>query len=391
MTALPLTGTRVVDFGIGGVGPWAGSQLAQLGATVVKVEAPNEFILEVLPRWRTATTTYRALNLGKRSVTLNLKDPSGMATAWKLVEGADVMLENFRSGAMERLGFGFDAVRARNDRIVYCTANGFGSTGDMAGLPCTDPHMQAFSGFAALNGHLPDGERLRFYGAIDLFTSGVIVEGILAALLRRARTGEAERVEVTMLGGATTALLSQYAEPASGRGEQRPNGRHGRHVHPDGIYRTRDRPIAVTVEDDAAFDRFCRAIDRSDLLQQGSFRTAGNRLQHADELDKEIEETLAALPAEWWLVALRRARVPSAPVNLDHELASHHQAWAYGHIRSMEDADPETGDAMLVAGPPWDFDGVSASPARAPEPGKHTELFVAAETDVWAALEEAAP
>lgn len=386
---LPLNGTRVVDFGIGGVGPWAGSQLAQLGAMVVKVEAPNEFILDVLPRWRNATTTYRALNLGKRSVTLDLKDSAGVATAWKLVEGADVMIENFRSGAMERLGFGFEAVRSRNPRIVYCTANGFGSQGEMAGLPCTDPHMQAFSGFASLNGHLPDGERLRFYGAVDLFTSSVIVEGILAALVRRAATGEAQRVEVTMLGGATTALLSQLAELASGRDEHFPNGRRGRHVHPDGIYRTQDRQIALTVEDDDAFRRFCTAIGRVDLLDRDAFCTAARRTENADELDKEIEGRLSSLPAEWWLIALRRARIPSAPVHRDHEVLPHREAWMCGHVRPVKDADDGVADEMLVAGPPWDFAAASARPAASPSPGQHTHFMLASEGDVWADLEQA--
>lgn len=391
MTALPLDGIRVADFGIGGVGPWAGSVLAQMGATVVKIEAPNEFILQVLPKWRTATTTYRALNVGKRSVALNLKDEAGLATAWRLVEGADVMLENFRSGAMERLGFGFDAVKARNPRIVYCTANGFGSLGAMAGLPCTDPHMQAFSGFAALNGHLPEGERLRFYGAIDLFTSNAIVEGVIAGLLQRERTTQAQRVEVTMLGGATTMLLSQLAPLLLGGRDAQPLGRRGGHVHPDGLYRAKDGVIALTVEDDDAFVRLCHAIGRSDLARRDEWVTASGRLAHRDELDKELEAVLASAPAEWWLIVLRRARIPSAPVLRDHELISHRDAWANGHIRFAEDGDPETGDGMLVAGPPWDFDGVRPTPARPPLPGKHDEVVVQADVDPWRALEEALP
>jgi crotonobetainyl-CoA:carnitine CoA-transferase CaiB-like acyl-CoA transferase len=389
MADLPLTGVRVVDFGIGGVGPWAGSQLAQLGATVVKVEAPNEFILEVLPPWREATTTYRSLNLGKRSVTLHLKDEAGVATAWKLLEAADVMIENFRSGAMERLGFGFAAVQAHNQRIVYCSANGFGSEGEMAGLPCTDPHMQAFSGFAALNGHAQGGERFRFYGAIDLFTSGVIVEGVLAGLLRCRRTGEAQHVEVTMIGGATTAMLTQLAETAVRGAPAGPHGHRGHHTYPDGLYRTLDRPIALTVEDDAAFWRFCGALGRPSLADHPDYRSAGDRARHADGLDKEIEAVLASAPAEWWLIALRRAGIPSAPVHRDHEVLAHIEAWRAGHVRHVVDPDAPHGDAMVVAGPPWDFDGVPASPARAPLPGRHTALVVGSGTDVWGELERA--
>jgi crotonobetainyl-CoA:carnitine CoA-transferase CaiB-like acyl-CoA transferase len=384
---LPLAGVRVVDFGIGGVGPWAASQLAQMGATVVKIEAPNEFMVDVLPRWRTTTTTYRALNLGKRSVRLDLKEKSAATIAGKLLADADVMIENFRSGAMDRLGFGFDAVRARNEHIVYCSANGFGSEGELADLPCTDPHMQAFSGFAALNGHLPDGERLRFYGAIDLFTSGLVVEAVLAGLVRARRTGTAQRVEVSMLGAATSATLTQLAGAALDGATAGPRGRRGGHVHPDGIYRTADRPVALTVEDDDDFRRLCDVLGRAALADRPEYRHPEDRLRHAEILDKEIEDALAEAPAEWWLLALRRARIPSAPVHLDHELRAHVEAWRAGHLRLSTDADSVTGDAMVVAGPPWDFEGVAPAPPRPPSPGADTTLVVHAETDVWAALE----
>ena len=132
---LPLSGARVVNFGVGGVAPWAASQLAQLGATVVKIEAPNEFIMYTLPPWRGLTTTYAALNANCRSVKLNLKDEGDRQLAWQLLESADVMVENFRSGAIDRMGFGFDAVSRRNPRIVFCSSSGFGREGAMAGLP----------------------------------------------------------------------------------------------------------------------------------------------------------------------------------------------------------------------------------------------------------------
>ena len=136
--------------------------LADLGAEVVKIEAPNEFIMYTLPPWRGLTTTYAALNANCRSVKLDLKDAADRELAWRLVETADVLLENFRSGAIDRMGFGFAAVAARNPHIVFCSSSGFGREGEMAGLPCTDPHIQAFSGFAALNGRRTPGERVRY-------------------------------------------------------------------------------------------------------------------------------------------------------------------------------------------------------------------------------------
>ena len=143
--ALPLRGIRVANFGVGGVAPWASSLLAQLGATVVKIEAPNEFIMYTLPPWRGLTTTYAALNANVRSVKLNLKRDADRDLAWTLAETADVLVENFRSGAIDRMGFGFDAVAARNPKIIFCSSSGYGRTGRDGGAAVHRPaHASVF-------------------------------------------------------------------------------------------------------------------------------------------------------------------------------------------------------------------------------------------------------
>ena len=194
-----------MDFGVGGVGPFAATLLAWLGADVVKVEAPNEFILFVRPTVGGLSTTYLALNQGKRSVQLDLKDDVDRELARGLVSGADVVLENFRPGALDRIGFGFEELSELNQRLVYCSVTGFGSEGPLAGEPCTDPHMQAFSGFAAENADetgLP--RRLRYYGFVDLVTSTVAAEAVCAALLRACIRGRAgARRDVDARGGDT--------------------------------------------------------------------------------------------------------------------------------------------------------------------------------------------
>ena len=214
----------MVNFGLGGVAPWAASQLAQLGATVVKIEAPNEFIMYTLPPWRGSTTTYACLNANSRSVKLNLKDETDRKLAWRLAETADVMIENFRSGAIDRMGYGFKEVAVRNPRIVFVSSSGFGREGEMAGLPCTDPHIQAFSGFAALNGDTEGGERVRYYGMLDLYCGQIICEAVLAALIARGRDPKPQYIEMTMLGGATSVLLTQLAAHLR---DKAPVDRHG--------------------------------------------------------------------------------------------------------------------------------------------------------------------
>jgi crotonobetainyl-CoA:carnitine CoA-transferase CaiB-like acyl-CoA transferase len=151
------SGSERVDLGVGGVGPFGATLLGWLGADVVKVEAPNEFILTVRPTVASVSTTYLALNQGKRSVTLDLKKEDDVALARGLLTGADVVVENFRPGALDRLGFGFGDVSALNPGVVYCSVTGFGPSGPLAGEICTDPHMQAFSGFAWLNADPEEG------------------------------------------------------------------------------------------------------------------------------------------------------------------------------------------------------------------------------------------
>jgi crotonobetainyl-CoA:carnitine CoA-transferase CaiB-like acyl-CoA transferase len=379
-TGLPLAGLRVVDFGIGGVGPWAGSQLGQLGATVVKVEAPNEFILSVKPPWHGLTTTYASLNVAKRSVRLNLKEEQDMRRAWRLLEDADVVIENFRSGAIDRLGLGFDAVAERNPRVVFCSASGFGSRGEMAGLPCMDPQMQAFSGLAAINGA---GERMRYYAAIDLYTAAVIVEAVLAALLERERTGMPQHIEMTMLGAATTLLITQSAEVVAGGGSPRPLGSRGGHVAPDGVYSTSDGALALTADGDSAFAALSIAIDRGDLAGEARFRGRAARLAAAGELDAILTEALSRRPTEAWLHVLRQAGVPCSPVHLDHEVIARKDVWEQGHLRELEVDGEGTLDA---AGPPWDFQGVTPAHARVSKPGQDTELLFGNGGDPWAAI-----
>ncbi|MFI4986498.1 MAG: CaiB/BaiF CoA transferase family protein [Alphaproteobacteria bacterium] len=387
MTAglLPLDGIRVVNFGVGGVAPWASSQLAQLGATVVKIEAPNEFIMYTMPPWRGITTTYAALNANCRSVKLNLKDEADQKLAWSLVEAADVMIENFRSGAIDRMGFGFEAVSRRNPRIVFCSSSGFGREGAMAGLPCTDPHIQAFSGFATLNGSGPEGERVRYYGMIDLYTGQLIAEAALAGLIARRRSGQPQYIEMTMLGGATAMLMTQLAARLRGGAPPAGLGARGRHTAPDGLYATADGTIALTVENDAQWQALCGVLERGDLAADRHFASAEGRRSAAAAVEGELSAALAAAPADWWLAALRRAGVPCARVQRDHEVAAHRETWQRGHLRELAVSDKGT---LQAAAPAWDFDGTDAVPGRAPWPGEDTALLREDPAGFWQALEK---
>ncbi len=344
----PLADVRVVDFGVGGVGPFAATLLAWLGADVVKVEAPNEFILDVRPTVGGVSTTYLALNQGKRSVRLDLKDDADRELARGLVADADVVIENFRPGALSRIGFGFDELSSLNPRLVHCSVTGFGRVGPLSGEPCTDPHMQAFSGFAMANADekgLP--RRIRYYGFVDLVTSTVAAEAVCAALLARAAVGGPVRVETSMLEAVTHVLRTS---------EQLP-----RHEL-DGLFRVRDGDVAVTC---------CSAADLAALQEVLGIEA---RLERTT-----LEARLAALPAARVVRLLGERGVAAAAVVRDEDVLARKEYRRAGLIRDLPlpHADP-----LAAGGPPWLGCG-QLSPPSALLPGVDTEALRADRSAFW--------
>lgn len=367
--ALPLAGVRVLDLGVGGVGPFAATLLAWLGANVVKIEAPNEFIMNVRPTCGALSTTYLALNQGKRSVKLDLKSPGDLALARDLVTGADVVVENFRAGALERLGMGFEDVRTLNPAIVYCSATGFGWTGPLAKEPCTDPHMQAFSGFAALNAETEGGppRRIRYYGFVDLVTSTVISEAVCAGLLLRDRKGGAVRVETSMLHAIAELLTldDDLERPA-----------------PDDVYRASDSFLAITCRSEEEWQRLVDILGRPPELADSELAARRGRLQHSERLRASLNALLAQRPAAAWALELSRAGISSARALHDEDAIQRRELWRWQMLRDLplEHAAP-----LIAGGPPWRFTSVPPTPG-APTPGSATHALHADPQAFWTSL-----
>jgi len=226
MTTGPLTGLRVMDATILGAGPYAGSLLGMLGADVIKVESPaGDGGRWNPPTQRGMGTVYLSLNVNKRDMTLDFKDPDGYKNALALASTCDVFIQNFRGGVIERLGLGYDKLREINPKLVYCSISGFGEKGPLASAGCADGVMQAFSGFVRLNGAPGDDlEQVRFTGFIDLTTSTMALRGILAALLEREYSGEGQKVEVSMLEAALELQATRLAEFLASKKNPQPMG-----------------------------------------------------------------------------------------------------------------------------------------------------------------------
>ncbi len=314
-----VAGLRVVDLSRVLAGPLAAQMLADHGASVIKVEPPDgdesrRFGPPLDERGENAY--FGALNRGKRSIALDLSRPAGRAVLERLLEGADVLIENFLPGTMEKWGLGYEStLAARHPQLVYCGVSGFGADGPLGGLPGYDAVAQAICGLMSTNG-TPDSGPLRLgVPVVDFLTGYNAMVGVLLALAARAATGRGQRVEATLFDSGL-ALQMPHASNwyYSGRIPQRMGSSHP-NIAPYDRYSAADGEVFLGVVNDGQFTRFCECVDRPDLAADARFATPALRLQHRDALRAEIERTLAGLSAAPLCETLMRRGVPAGPVN----------------------------------------------------------------------------
>jgi crotonobetainyl-CoA:carnitine CoA-transferase CaiB-like acyl-CoA transferase len=370
----PLSGLRVIDVSIMAAGPWTGSLLGMLGAEVIKIEPPaGDGTRWVLPTQGGMGTNFICLNVNKQDIVLDLKKPEDHAVALELIRDADIFVQNFRGGVIQRLKLAWEDLKKVNPSLVYCSISGFGEDGPLARAGAADYVVQAFSGFAGLNGRTADDfEQFRFSGFIDLTTSSVAAQAILAALLERQRTGEGQKVEVAMLEAALEMQSTRLAELLLAGQEAVPTADRSAALAPDGAFATLDHPLFLTVHSDDEWRRFATAIERSDLVDDARFATNAARLRHARELDAELQPAFAAKSALWWLRLLQRHGIASGIAHEFETLRHHEQVTANGHIAEI---DSPWGQ-VAVGGTPWRFSRTPVQVCAPSAPGADTAALV---------------
>ncbi|WP_347565807.1 CoA transferase [Nocardioides sp. IC4_145] len=312
----PLAGVLVADFSRVLAGPYATMLLADLGAEVVKVESPagDDTRHWVPPRRGDDGTYYLAINRGKRSVVLDLKDADDVEVAHELSRRADVFIHNFKPGGLDRFGLGYDDVAARNPGSVYCSISGFGSTGG-AHLPGYDLLVQAMSGLMSLTGD-PDGEPFRAgISVFDVMTGLHSVIGILAALRHRDATGEGQHVETNLLATAMSSLVNQTSAYVAGGVVPGRMGNAHLSLFPYEPLATGDGDLVVAAGNDGQFRKLVRAMGVPELADDERFRTVGLRNDNREELRPLLLERLATRSAQEWFTELSAAGVPCGPIN----------------------------------------------------------------------------
>jgi crotonobetainyl-CoA:carnitine CoA-transferase CaiB-like acyl-CoA transferase len=364
----------VVDLSRILAGPYCSMALADAGADVVKIEEPGKG--DDTRGWgppfvEGESTYFLSVNRGKRSLTLNLKHEEGRRILRRLLDDADVLVENFRPGTLDRLGFSWEAVRARNKRLVYASVSGYGPDGPWGGKPGYDAIAQGEGGFMSITGS-PDGPPTRVGASVaDVFAGMTAFQGILLALVRRQKTGEGGQVDVSLLE-SLLAPLSYHASAYLLAGEV-PGRLGNRHpsLAPYETFEAADGHVIVGVGNDSLWRTFCAAIGEGGLAAEPSFATNALRVSNYAALRARLAPLLRARPVGEWLALLETAGVPCGRVRSVAEALESEQVAARGLL--LEVAHPRLGPGRYV-GSPIHLGGAGRG-SRRPPPllGEHTQ------------------
>lgn len=310
---LPLTGVRVADLSRVLAGPYATMLLADLGAEVIKVEEPSrgDDTRSWGPPWAGGEAAYfLSVNRNKRSLAVDLKDPEGLEAVQRLCAGADVVVQNFRPGVIDRLGLGYAAVSARNPAVVYCSVSGFGPGHEPAGRPGFDIVVQAESGLMGSTGPVGGPASKVGVALTDVLTGLNAAVGVLGALMRARATGRGEEVAVSLVNSALSGLVNLTQQALVTGAEPARAGNAHTTIVPYQAFPTADADLVIAAGNDSLYRRMCAALDRPDLAADPRYATNPDRVAHREELVGEITATLAARPADHWAERLLEAGVP---------------------------------------------------------------------------------
>ena len=368
----PLEGIRALDFSHALAGPYCTLLLADYGAEVYKLEARGG---DMGRGWGPPfaggmSHFFLGLNRGKQGISIDLKQPEGIDLCLKLIDQMDVLIENFRPGAMDRLGLGYTDLHRRNPRLVYCSISGYGQDGPSRDEAAMDLVVQSSSGLLSITG-TEEGESVRCgYGVTDVTAGLFAAIGILLALRARDRTGIGQFVDVSMLDSMISTMTSNYMSYLGSGVVPRPMGTAFPTVVPYRVIHARDRAIAIAVGSERLWSAFCRAIERPDLEKHPHYDSNAARIRHRAELEPVLDQVFRERPAAEWMERLQGAGIPASLVRNFQEVTEHPQC----SVRQMFPIlDHATAGPHHVTGTPVKLSDTPGAPgAPAPLLGEHT-------------------
>ena len=325
-----LNNIKVVDLTRTLAGPFCTMMLGDMGADIVKIEEPEhgDETRGWTPFWNGESTQFVSFNRNKRSLSVNLKEPEGINIVQSLARDADVMIESFRAGALERMGLGYDTIKDLNPDIIYCSISGYGRTGPMANKPGYDLLIQAYSGLMNLTGD-PDGMPMRVgFSLVDLFTGMMAYGSIMTALYHREQTGQGQWVEAALLDGQVAALSYHAAAYLATQNEPQRMGSGHPSLVPYQSFPAADGFFIVGVANQGLWQRFCNALERPDLLEDPRFITNDDRVVHRAECIETLSEIFRTRAVAHWVEIISDAGVPCGPINRVSEVVQDPQVLA---------------------------------------------------------------
>lgn len=363
----PLNGITIIDLTRVLAGPYCTMVLADLGARVIKVEVPDkgDDARAFGPFINDKSAYFMSVNRGKESLALNLKDDADRTTFEALLENADILVENYRGGTMERLGYGWESLHLRYPRLIYAACSGFGHTGPYAERPAYDMVVQGLGGVMSLTGH-PGGPPTRVGTSIGDITAGLFTAiGISSALHHRATSGEGMKIDVAMLDCQLAILENALARYFATGEVPGPLGARHPTIVPFQSYETADGHVIIAAGNDALFATLCKALARPELAGEARFHDNAARGEHVEELRVALEAELKQQPTAHWLDLLTKAGVPAAPINNVEQVLNDPQIAARNMV--IETNDPQAG-ALKMAGNPIKLSAFDDPTSRQPAP-----------------------
>jgi crotonobetainyl-CoA:carnitine CoA-transferase CaiB-like acyl-CoA transferase len=381
----PLSHIRVLDLSRILAGPWAGQVLADLGADVVKVERPGAgddtrgwgppFLKDKAGRDTRDAGYFLAVNRGKRSIAVDLADPEGQRIVRALAARADIVLENFKTGALAKYGLGYEDLSAVNPALIYCSITGFGQSGPRRDQAAYDFMIQGMSGLMSVTGEAdgkPGGGPQKVgVPIVDIMTGMYAAIAVLAALARRQESGHGEHIDIGMLDVGVSFLANQAMNHLiSGRTPRRAGNSHP-NIQPQDVFATRDGYLVLAVGNDDQFARLCEVLGRPDWAIDERFKTNPGRVRNKSILTPLISEVLMTRERDHWVRACERVGVPCGPINTIPEVFA--DAQIKHRQMLIEIAHPVAGTVPQVASP-MRFRNAPLSHERPPPLiGEHTD------------------
>ena len=369
----PLKGIRVLDLTRILAGPYAGMILRDLGAEVIKIEQPvvGDEARGIGPFKNDFSLYFMSINRGKKSLTLNLKSQSGKDIFVNLVKKSDILLENFRPGAMKKLGLDYEFLKTHHPSLLYAACSGFGQTGPYAGRGAYDMIIQGMGGMISITGE-PDRPPVRVGTSISDLTAALFTAiGILSALRHRDQTGEGQFIDVGMLDCQVAILENALVRYLSTGDVPQPLGRRHPTITPFEAFESADGYVVIAMGNNVLWKKFCKYVNRPELIGDERFHTNAARTEHHEELFPILAQIMRQRSTDQWVAALEDIGVPCGPVNTVDKVASDPQVLAREMIVEV---DHEKTGTIGIPGVPIKL---SKTPGRvdapAPNLGEHSE------------------